>query len=83
MMFFRGGMIPLFVVVVKAGLYNTRGSQLRVIGRDRLIDVFNTRGEVSVLRLDPDTSFAWVGSPGFVNVFESRQIEQLSQVPVH
>ncbi|HLA41279.1 MAG TPA: hypothetical protein VJ417_14860, partial [Candidatus Glassbacteria bacterium] len=64
------------------GLYATRGSQLRYIGRERLVDIFNTRGELSVLRLDPDTSFAWIGSPGFVNVFDSQRAEQLSQIPV-
>ena len=64
------------------GLYETRGSQLRYIGRDRLVDVFNTRGELSVIRLDPDTCYAWVGSPGFVNVFDSKRAEQLSQIAV-
>ncbi len=55
-----------------------RGSLLKYVTSDRLLDVFTTRGDISVIRNDPDTTFSWVAAGGALYVFDSERVRMLT-----
>ncbi|MBW7997467.1 MAG: hypothetical protein FVQ81_13010 [Candidatus Glassbacteria bacterium] len=55
-----------------------RGSLLKYVAGTRLLDVFTARGDISVIRNDPDTTLSWVAAGGTVYVFDSVKAQLLT-----
>ena len=68
--------------VASDGFTRTRGSVLEFLTRDRLVDVYTTRGPVRVIRQDPDTTYTWIGTTNGVHVFERKKATERSTIPV-
>ena len=68
--------------VASDGFARSRGSVLEFLTRDRLVDVYTTRGPVRVIRQDPDTTYTWIGTTSGVHVFERNTARERSTVPV-
>ncbi|MEA1996162.1 MAG: hypothetical protein U9N45_00920, partial [Gemmatimonadota bacterium] len=68
--------------VATDGFSRDRGSELKLISRDRLGDVFTTRGEIRLLRQDPDTTYTWIGTSREVYIFNNKTSRQRSLVSV-
>ena len=68
--------------VASDGFARTRGSVLEFLTRDRLVDVYTTRGPVQVIRQDPDTTYTWIGTTSGVHVFDRKTAQERSTIPV-
>ncbi len=55
-----------------------RGMLLKYVRRDRLLDVFTTRGDISAIRNDPDTTLSWVAAGGALYVFDTGTAKMLA-----
>jgi len=64
------------------GFTRHRGSELYWVGNDRLVELLPTRGEVQVIRADPDTGYTYIGTSDNLYVFERGYTRQKYILPL-